>query len=133
MLTSSLLGLLLFAMGLLGFASFHFGTKTVNELADTIVQQTLRQTEMRVQNLVRTATDQNEINLKLTPPGRLTSANFEGLFDRLAPAFEVRKELSYLGLALDETGEYCMLERLADGSVRIREYVDGPDGKRVIR
>lgn len=133
MLTAILLGLLVFAMGLIGATSLYFATQTVQELADTIVRQSLRQTETRVNQLIKLAVQQAHICRRITDPDTLSARDFTPLFAQLTAPFLEKTDLTYLGLGLEETGEYCMLERLPDGTVRLREYVQDGEGKRVIR
>ncbi len=131
--TAILLGLLAVSMGLFALISAYFSRRTVEDLASRIMGQALLRTETRVHELTRAAVEQNQFNLLISDADQLSAERFESLFVPLAHAFTVRPELSYIGLGLEATGEYCMVERLPDGTPRIREYRVDPDGVRRIR
>lgn len=133
MLTTLLLGMLAFSLGLLGFSSMHFGQRTADEYAATVVEQTVRRTEARIHELLRSATEMNAYAQSLCPPEEIAADRFESIFSTLAPLFALRTDLSYVGLGIEATGEYAMLERLPDGAVRWREYLQTAPGHRVIR
>src|SRR4028119_2519979 len=82
----------------------------------------------------RVAVDQNAFNARITgDPNRLSADSFERVFETLSHSFALQPQISYIGIGLERTGEYCMLERLPDGTPQIREYRREETGEIVIR
>ncbi|HEY5894297.1 MAG TPA: adenylate/guanylate cyclase domain-containing protein [Chthoniobacterales bacterium] len=133
LLTAITLSLVVVSIGGIVTISFFFQKRTIEKLGNQIVARLSQNIEDRIETLMRSAIDQNDLNSRLvTTKGALSAEDFRALFPFLVRSFQVQGSLSNVGLALQQTGEYCQVQRAADGSLRVRAYVNAPDGKRVI-
>ncbi|MDA7976197.1 MAG: hypothetical protein MPJ27_08545, partial [Pirellulales bacterium] len=89
--------------------------------------------DLRIRALLDVARSQSQINKKLVNTGQLrasytnqneplTSEDFPRISDYFLEVMKVHKELAYLSLAIEATGEYCMLEQKHD-SIISRRYI----------
>ncbi|MFQ5844681.1 MAG: adenylate/guanylate cyclase domain-containing protein [Planctomycetota bacterium] len=122
-LTTILLTLVVAAVAAVGIVSHVFGRMSVESLSTSIVEQTLRRIDQRISTLLAAAADQSALAKSLIDTGQLDPSDFPRLQAYFAQAMQVQQELTYLGLGLEATGEYCMVERTAAGPLLIREYV----------
>ncbi|MCU0794258.1 MAG: cache domain-containing protein, partial [Opitutaceae bacterium] len=126
-------GVVLAAMGLLGALLNRQSRQMAEELAGVLLAQKIQQVESRIQHLIGSAERQARLCAQLTPPGGLESRDFVATFGRLAAGFLLQGDFTYLGYAVESTGEYGFLERRDATTCRFREYVRLPSGERVIR
>jgi adenylate cyclase len=133
LLAGLLILVLLAAMSLIAVVQSYFTRRSVQELSDRIVQQTLARVELRIGALLDQAMNQNEQGKLLLEGEQLSAQDFKLLGGFFAHSLTVLSELSYLGFGLDHNGDYIFAERLPDDSVRVREYVLDETGQRVIR
>lgn len=133
LLTAITLSLVILSIGGIVTISFFFQRRTIEKLGNQIVARLSQNIEDRIETLMRSAIDQNDLNSRLVAGrGNLSAEDFKSLFPFLARSFQVQRSLSNVGLALQQTGEYCQVQRDADGNLRVRAYVNAPDGKRAI-
>jgi PAS domain S-box-containing protein len=126
-------GVVLGAMGLLGALLNRQSRQMAEELAGVLLAQKTQQVESRIEGLISSAERQARVCRELTPPGGLEAKDFVATFGRLAAGFMQQAEFSYLGYAVEATGEYGFLERRDAKTCRFREYVILPSGDRAIR
>lgn len=132
LLTAITLSLVIVSIGGIVTISFFFQRRTIQKLGNQIVARLSQNIEDRIETLMRSAIDQNDLNSRLLTADTLSAEDFKSLFPFLVRAFQVQRALSNVGLAVEKTGEYCQVQRDADGSLRVRAYVNAPDGSRVI-
>ncbi len=125
--------LLLTSMSLIAVVSSIFTRRSVRELSDRIVEQTLARVELRINGLLTQAMNQNAQERLLMQGQQLPMEDFKELGGFLAHSLEVQRDLSDLGFGLERNGDYVFAERLPDNTIRVREYVNGEAGGRVIR
>jgi adenylate cyclase len=128
-----LLLILLSSMSLIAVVSSIFTRRSVRELSDRIVDQTLARVELRIDDLLARAMDQNAQERLLMAGRQLSMTDFKELGGFLAHSLDVQRDLSDLGFGLGQNGDYVFAERLLDDTVRVREYVNNDSGARVIR
>ena len=121
------------AMGLLGALLSRQSRQMAEELATALLAQKIQHVEGRIGGLLASAERQGRVCRELTPEAGLSSKDFLPVFLRLASTFAQQEEFTYLGYAVEATGEYAMLERRDDAACRLREYLLLPSGERVIR
>jgi PAS domain S-box-containing protein len=121
------------AMGLLGALLNRQSRQMAEELAAALLAQKIQHVEERIGELLASAEHQGRICRELTPTEGIWSKDFLRVFDRLSAAFAQRQGFTYLGYAVEATGEYAMLERRDATACRLREYVLLPEGGRVMR
>ena len=94
----------------------------VRKAARQEVESSLVRAQERLRTLIRAAemTADSTVRVALAPP--VSSATLKPALERLLAAFEQRPELSYIGIALAETGEYGYLQRDAGGGVELWIY-----------
>jgi PAS domain S-box-containing protein len=126
-------GVVLGAMGLLGALLNRQARQMAEELATVLLAQKIHHVEGRIGELLASAERQGRICRELTPPEGIASKDFLRIFERLSAAFAQQEGFTYLGYAVEATGEYVMLERRDATACRLREYVLLPSGARVIR
>ena len=113
--------------------SFLFGRQNASDLSAQIIEQTSNRIDLRIRALLDVARSQSQINKKLVNTGQLrasdtnqneplTSEDFPAISDYFLEVMKVHKELAYLSLAIEATGEYCMLEQKHD-SITSRRYI----------
>ena len=151
-LTTIFLSLLALSSLAIGFTSFLFGRQNASDLSAQIIEQTSNRIDLRIRALLDVARSHSQINKNLVNSGQLrkenaqhdaeiTSADFPAISSYFLEVMKVHKELAYLSLAIEETGEYCMLERKqeniisrryirnADNLMEIHDYEHQPDGE----
>jgi len=133
LLAGLLILVLLAAMSLIATVESYFTRRSVQELSNRIVQQTLARVDLRISALLDQAMNQNAQGKLLLEGKQLSSDDFKSLGGFFAHSLTVLRELSYLGFGLDRNGDYVFAERLPDDSIRVREYVVDESGQRVIR
>ena len=132
-LTTIFLSLLALSSLAIGFTSFLFGRQNASDLSAQIIEQTSNRIDLRIRALLDVARSQSQINKKLVNTGQLrasytnqneplTSEDFPRISDYFLEVMKVHKELAYLSLAIEATGEYCMLEQKHD-SIISRRYI----------
>jgi adenylate cyclase len=133
LLTGILFLLLLSSMALIAVVSSVFTRVSIQELSNRIVQQTLARVELRIEELLQQAMTHNEQTRRLLEGQQLAVTDFKALGAFFAHSLEGLKDLTYLGFGLETNGDYVFAERLQDDSIRVREYVIGAAGQRVIQ
>ncbi len=130
-------GMLLLAGGaiiVLAVAAASFTRHLTGYFIANRVRQNLTVVDQRIEHLAEAAVRFNglaRLHVKLNEP---LPSQFETIMTALSDAFELQRELSYLGLGSESTGEYSMLQRTpGSGVTRNREYVRIPGGARQIR
>jgi len=132
-LTTIFLSLLALSSLAIGFTSFLFGRQNASDLSSQIIEQTSNRIDLRIRALLDVARSHSEINEKLINSGQLrasdtrhneplTSEDFPAISDYFLEVMKVHKELAYLSLAIEATGEYCMLEQKHE-SITSRRYI----------
>ncbi|MDA7994647.1 MAG: hypothetical protein MPJ25_16595, partial [Pirellulales bacterium] len=117
-LTTIFLSLLALSSLAIGFTSFLFGRQNASDLSAQIIEQTSNRIDLRIRALLDVARSQSQINKKLVNTGQLrasytnqneplTSEDFPRISDYFLEVMKVHKELAYLSLAIEATGEYC--------------------------
>ena len=138
-LTTIFLSLLALSSLAIGFTSFLFGRQNASDLSAQIIEQTSNRIDLRIRALLDVARSQSQINKKLVNTGQLrasdtnqneplTSEDFPAISDYFLEVMKVHKELAYLSLAIEATGEYCMLEQKHD-SITSRRYIRNADNQ----
>ena len=138
-LTTIFLSLLALSSLAIGFTSFLFGRQNASDLSSQIIEQTSNRIDLRIRALLDVARSHSEINEKLINSGQLrasdtrhdeplTSEDFPVISDYFLEVMKVHKELAYLSLAIEATGEYCMLEQKHE-SITSRLYIRNPDNQ----
>ena len=126
-------GVVLGAMGLLGMLLNRQSHAMAGELARALLAQKTQQVQSRVENLIASAERQARVCRELTPAAGLKARDFLPTFERLLPGFMQQAEFSYLGYAVEATGEYAFLERRDATTCRLRAYLVLPSGERVLQ
>jgi PAS domain S-box-containing protein len=126
-------GVVLGAMGLLGALLNRQSNQMAEELARALLAQKIQHVESRVARLIAAAERQARVCRQLTPAGGLKTRDFLETFARLVPGFMQQAEFSYLGYAVEATGEYAFLERRDAATCRLRMYRVLPSGERVVQ
>ena len=132
-LTTIFLSLLALSSLAIGFTSFLFGRQNASDLSSQIIEQTSNRIDLRIRALLDVARSHSEINENLINSGQLrasdtrhneplTSGDFPVISDYFLEVMKVHNELAYLSLAIEATGEYCMLEQKHD-SITSRRYI----------
>lgn len=138
-LTTIFLSLLALSSLAIGFTSFLFGRQNASDLSAQIIEQTSNRIDLRIRALLDVARSQSQINKKLVNTDQLrasdtnqneplTSEDFPAISDYFLEVMKVHKELAYLSLAIEATGEYCMLEQKHD-SITSRRYIRNADNE----
>ena len=133
LLAAVLLFMLAASLSLMAVISSWFTRRSVEDLSERIVQQTLARVELRIDALLAQAVNHNSQMLRLLDGRQIDSENFVQLGGYLAHSLEVFEELTYLGYGRETNGDYIFAERVPHGPVRVREYVADESGQRVIR
>ena len=151
-LTTIFLTLLALSSLAIGFTSFLFGRQNASDLSAQIIEQTSNRIDLRIRSLLDVALSHSKINENLINAGLLrltearhsellTSKDFPAVSSYFLEVMKVHKELAYLSLAIEDTGEYCMLERKqenitsrrfirnADNLIEIHDYEYHHDGE----
>ena len=151
-LTTIFLTLLALSSLAIGFTSFLFGRQNASDLSAQIIEQTSNRIDLRIRSLLDVALSHSKINENLINAGLLrltearhsellTSKDFPAVSSYFLEVMKVHKELAYLSLAIENTGEYCMLERKqenitsrrfirnADNLIEIHDYEYHHDGE----
>ncbi|MGC4073280.1 MAG: PAS domain S-box protein [Nibricoccus sp.] len=121
------------AMGLLGALLNRQSRQMAETLATALLAQKIQHVEGRIGGLLSSAERQGRACRELTPEGGLAPDDYLKVFVRLAATFAQQEEFTYLGYAVEATGEYIMLERRDTSTCRLREYLLLPSGERVMR
>jgi PAS domain S-box-containing protein len=108
-------------------STVQMGRLTAAELA-----QVAKRTEDRVRQLLRAAEMTAESAARQMADGLPAAGEIVPFFAGLVAAFEQRPELTYLGCAVEETGDYALMERRPDGSIWLRLYLGDPYAPRII-
>lgn len=98
-------------------AMFWQGVVSTDEAAQQEISKTLDRSTERLQILVRAAEMTAESAERAARAPEVTGATLRLVLEHSLAAFEQRPELSYLSVALPETGEYGNLERTATGEI----------------
>jgi PAS domain S-box-containing protein len=118
-----MLALVAVAVAAMWAISAYFSSRHAEDFARIVAEQSLLRTRDRVETLLRQTIEGTETAFLLTPTDSPpTAADFERIFGYLAQSFRAHEEMSYLGIGLEATGEYCMVQRLPDGGVGVRAY-----------
>lgn len=136
-LTTIFLTLLALSSLAIGFTSFLFGRQNASDLSAQIIEQTSNRIDLRIRSLLDVALSHSKINENLINAGLLrlteaqhsellTSKDFPAVSSYFLEVMKVHKELAYLSLAIDETGEYCMLERKQE-NITSRRFIRNSD------
>ncbi len=130
-------GMLMLAGGaivVLAIAAGSFTRHLTGYFIANRVRQNLALVDQRVEHLAEAAVRFNglaRLHVKLNEP---LPAQYGTIMAALSDPFELQRELSYVGLASESTGEYSMLQRTpGSGLTRNREYFQLPGGAREIR
>jgi PAS domain S-box-containing protein len=128
----ALLSLLLAAFAAIMAINLRYHHQVADEHVRELSQQGLKRVEGRLTAITGLAAEQNEVlqSLVRQQQGKI---DLEQVLSELAPAFIARPILSFVGIGLESTGEYAMLERTGGGKVRLRHFAILPDGQREIR
>lgn len=118
-------------VGLLVYVQAQLFRRSVMTLADKIMEQTLGRVELRAQQLFNQATAIGQQTLRLVQDADSAQGDFMLLGNFLAKSLEVHQALTSVGVAIADTGEYVVAERLADGAIRVREVLQ--DARQQIR
>jgi PAS domain S-box-containing protein len=121
------------AMGLLGALLNRQSRQMAEELATALLAQKVQHVEGRIEELLALAERQGRVCRESTPEGGIAPADLQRVFEQLAAAFAQQEEFTYLGYAVEATGEYVMLERRDAAMCRFREYRLLASGERAIR
>ena len=98
------------------------GVASTQAAARQEINETLNRTTERLQILVHAAQMTEESAERAARMPEVTGATLRSTLETSLAAFEQRPELSYLGIALPETGEYGCLERAANGEIWLRLF-----------
>ena len=136
-LTTIFLTLLALSSLAIGFTSFLFGRQNASDLSAQIIEQTSNRIDLRIRSLLDVALSHSKINENLINAGLLrltearhsellTSKDFPAVSSYFLEVMKVHKELAYLSLAIENTGEYCMLERKQE-NITSRRFIRNAD------
>ncbi len=134
-ITALILAVLVGAVTAVAVTSHRSGTRSAEDLARQILEQTLRRIELRTRTLLDIATGQGDLGRATIESGHLidtlgpSAEHFPDLSAYFSSTLEAYPELSYFGYALEATGEYCVAERKADGAIEVREYALDDEGR----
>jgi PAS domain S-box-containing protein len=115
-----------------GWIQYTQTALTIRRATAVELQQTLRRVDARVHQLLSAAEMTTQTGLRQTTARSLDASQLPHLFSQVVGAFEQRPELTFLGYAIDATGEYALLERRPDGAILLRLYVGQPGPERVV-
>jgi cell division protein FtsL len=132
LLTALVVLTLLAAMSLIAVISSYFTRRSIQELSDRIVVQTLARVELRVDALLQQAITQNAQAQRLLARKQLVDDDFKLLGGYFSSSLEGLNDLTYLGLGRETNGDYLFAERLPDDTIRVREYLVDESRQRVI-
>lgn len=93
------------------------GIRSTQDAAQQAIRETLDHATSRLQTLVRAAELAAASVERVVRTTQVTGATLHLALENLQAAFEQQPDLSYVGIALPETGEYGTLERTANGTV----------------
>ncbi|QDF97857.1 hypothetical protein CJ010_15615 [Azoarcus sp. DD4] len=93
------------------------GVSSTREAEERDVARALERAVERLQILIRAAEMTADSAARAAGNPTVTGATLQAVLEKSLAAFEQRPELSYLGIALAEHGEYGNLERTADGRI----------------
>lgn len=99
-----------------------YGRRAEESRTDLLLGSTISRLEDRVRRMTSDVAAQAEIASMITPRRALTEQDVVRVFPELARAFYLNPDLSYLGFALERTGEYWMLQRLPSGEISLKTY-----------
>ncbi|MGY1489151.1 sensor histidine kinase [Methylobacillus pratensis] len=97
------------------------------------ISETLNLAVSRLQLLIRAAEMTVESVERISRASEVSGATIQPILESSLAAFEQRPELSYLGIALPEMGEYAALERTADGAIQFKSFPGTRSNDAVIR
>jgi adenylate cyclase len=129
-----LLSVLIATVFALGGSSYYNAHFNANELSKQIHDQTSARVEERLASLVSTAEEESDLISSVLTSGRLfpdrfpTSRDFGAITSFFLEVMKVHRDLSFLSLGLEATGEYCHVMRRADGSLLQQECVRTSQG-----
>jgi signal transduction histidine kinase len=120
------------ATGLSAIISYYYERKLIHSYSTSLSQQALQRVNTRVSDLLEKSQDQLREQAYLTP-NDITAKHFHPLFDAIAPTFSLNPQIAYIGFGLETTGEYALLLRQPDGTLKYREYLGlaGSDRRKV--
>lgn len=115
------------SMALVTYLSFAVHQQAIDRVSEQVVQQSLQRVTDRLDELVKTTVEHEQLYAILAPEGVLTSDDFPRIFQQLWATVLPHREISYFGVGIPETGEYAMLRRQPDQSLTLRLYVRDPE------
>ncbi len=119
-LTTILLSLLLFTMGLFGYSFYLNARYSAGELSSQILEQNSALIDFQINEMLHVAVEQGRTNLRLLRSGTFRTDRFPDLARYWLDVMEVHPRLTRLSLALEATGEWYHVDR-PKGTLAISE------------
>ena len=137
-LAALIVALVAAAVFAVGAFSLHYGRKNATDLSAQILDQTLHRIDLRIQSFLRVAVRQSRLSRRLLETRQLSdparpgpwapsSDDFGRIAGHFTQAIRVHRGLTNLGIGLEATGEFCVVNRRSAGIVS-HDYVLGDDG-----
>jgi PAS domain S-box-containing protein len=126
-------GLVLLVGIALGAVIYTQNSASLRRTTSISLETTALRVDARVRQLLDAAELTTMSGVRRTENKTVSSAELLPLFRDVISAFEQRPELTYLGYALANTGEYGLLERRPDGSIFLRIYEGALGRNRSVR
>ena len=108
-----------------------FGRRAIETHGESLVEQGLQRMVWQLQRITDEAIAQNDVLVSIASD-QGEAANPADTVLAIAPMFISRPSLTYVGLALEENGEYAFLQRSPNGGVTMRHYAVEDDGTHAI-
>jgi signal transduction histidine kinase len=117
------------AVILLAAAAFWFTHFLTRDFAASRVRTQLDSVQRQVEHLADDAVHMNQVTRRRINPNRGLTEQFGAFLGDMADVFELHSEISYVGIGVERTGDYAMLERIpGSGKIRCRESLRNADG-----
>lgn len=130
-----MLTIVVITVGAIGISGYHTARITAEELSRQVLHERSARIQQRIVAMLQGAAAQSElvgllISNKDIPGGdEPRSENFPMITAYFYEAMRVHTQLTFLSLGIEATGEYCHVERKADGSLVIQECIRNAAGK----
>jgi len=130
-----LLTIVVATVAAIGLSGYHTARFTTEELSRQVLNERSARIQQRIISMLQGAAAQSELVRLLIlnkdiPGGEEPRAeNFTMITAYFYEAMKVHLPLTFLSLGIESTGEYCHVERKADGSLVIQECIRNAAGK----
>jgi adenylate cyclase len=120
-LTAILLALTVVTVAALGYSSYRNARFTADDLTAQVLEQTTQRLDAQINDLLRTANVQGQLNERLLRSGQFNPRDFRSLAKYWVQVMSAHPRLTRISLGLEDTGEWVYVRRQLDGRLAVGE------------